>query len=51
MYWGLYILPRSDGTLLGGTFERGEARLDVDAAAERWIVEGYLRLLAGTRTL
>ncbi len=38
-------------TSLGGTFERGEASLDVNAEAERWIVEGHRRLFAGMRTL
>ena len=51
IYRGLYMFPRSDGILLGGTFERGEASLDVDAEAERWIVEGHRRLFAGMRTL
>ena len=51
IYRGVYMFPRSEGILLGGTFERGEASLDVDAEAERWIVEGHLRLLAGTGTL
>jgi D-amino-acid oxidase len=47
---GLYMFPRSDGILLGGTFERGNASLDVDPAAERRIVEGHRRLFAGMRT-
>lgn len=47
---GLYMFPRSDGILLGGTFERGDASLDVDAEAERRIVEGHRRLFAGMRT-
>lgn len=47
---GLYMFPRSDGILLGGTFERGDASLDVDAEAERRIVEGHQRLFAGMRT-
>ena len=47
---GLYMFPRSDGILLGGTFERGDASLDVDPEAERRIVEGHRRLFAGMRT-
>ncbi len=46
---GLYMIPRSDGILLGGTFERGDASLDVDPEAERRIVEGHRRLFAGMR--
>ena len=46
---GLYMFPRSDGILLGGTFERGNASLEVDAEAERRIVEGHRRLFAGMR--
>ena len=46
---GLYMFPRSDGILLGGTFDRGNASLDVDAAAERRIVEGHRRLFASMR--
>lgn len=47
---GLYMFPRSDGILLGGTFERGDASLDVDTQAERRIVEGHRRLFADMRT-
>ena len=47
---GLYLFPQSDGILLGGTFERGNASLDVDPEAERRIVEGHRRLFAGMRT-
>ena len=47
---GLYMFPRSDGILLGGTFERGNASLEFNAEAERRIVEGHRRLFAGMRT-
>ena len=47
---GLYMFPRSDGILLGGTFERGDGSLDFDTEAERRIVEGHQRLFAGMRT-
>ena len=47
---GLYMFPRSDGILLGGTFERGNADLAVDSEAERRIVEGHRRLFASMRT-
>ena len=46
---GLYMFPRSDGILLGGTFERGDATLDVDEGAERRIVEGHRRLFGRMR--
>lgn len=46
---GLYMFPRSDGVLLGGTFERGDATLDVDEEAERRIVEGHRRLFGSMR--
>lgn len=47
---GLYMFPRSDGILLGGTFERGDATLEVDEEAERRIVEGHRRLFRSMRT-
>ncbi|MYD69530.1 MAG: FAD-binding oxidoreductase [Acidobacteria bacterium] len=46
---GLYMFPRADGILLGGTFERGNGSLDVDAEAERRIVEGHRRLFRSMR--
>ena len=46
---GLYMFPRSDGILLGGTFDRGNASLAVDMAAENRIVEGHRRLFASMR--
>ncbi len=46
---GLYMFPRSDGILLGGTVERGDATLDVDEEAERRIVEGHQRLFGSMR--
>ena len=46
---GLYMFPRSDGILLGGTFDRGNASLAVDMAAEHRIVEGHRRLFASMR--
>lgn len=38
---GLYMIPRSDGILLGGTFERGDWSLEPDAEAQRRIVDGH----------
>ena len=46
---GLYMFPRADGILLGGTFERGNSSLEVDADAERRIVEGHRRLFGNMR--
>lgn len=46
---GLYMFPRADGILLGGTFERGDSSLDVDAEAERRIIEGHRRLFGSMR--
>lgn len=48
---GLYMFPRSDGILLGGTYERGVATLDVNEAAERRIVEGHRRLFGSMRAV
>ena len=44
-----YMFPRSDGILLGGTFERGNWTLDPDREAERRIVEGHARFFAAMR--
>jgi D-amino-acid oxidase len=38
---GLYMFPRRDGILLGGTFERGEWSLEVNEAERRRVVEGH----------
>ncbi|MBW3534017.1 MAG: FAD-binding oxidoreductase [Gemmatimonadetes bacterium] len=39
---GAYMFPRSDGILLGGTFERGEWSLEPDADALRRIVADHV---------
>jgi glycine/D-amino acid oxidase-like deaminating enzyme len=44
---GLYMFPRSDGILLGGTFERGNWSLDPDPAAMARILDGHQRFFAG----
>jgi D-amino-acid oxidase len=44
---GGYMFPRSDGILLGGTFEREVWTLDVNEEAMRRIVEGHMRLFGG----
>ena len=38
---GLYMFPRSDGILLGGTYERGEWSLEPDPQATRRIIDGH----------
>jgi glycine/D-amino acid oxidase-like deaminating enzyme len=46
---GLYMFPRSDGILLGGTFERGVWSLEPDREAERRILEGHRAFFAAMR--
>ena len=46
---GLYMIPRQDGILLGGTFERNVWSLDVNEDARRRIVEGHRALFEGMR--
>lgn len=43
---GLYMFPRSDGILLGGTFQRHEEALEPDREAMRRVVEGHKALFA-----
>lgn len=38
---GLYMFPRSDGILLGGTFERNEWSTEPDPLATRRIIDGH----------
>ena len=46
---GLYMFPRSDGIILGGTYERGEWTTDNDPAEIARIVEGNAALFAAMR--
>jgi hypothetical protein len=46
---GLYMFPRRDGILLGGTFEHGNWSLDVDEATRRRILDGHRALFEGMR--
>jgi glycine/D-amino acid oxidase-like deaminating enzyme len=46
---GLYMFPRRDGVLLGGTFERNAWSLDVDGEAHRRIMMGHRALFEGMR--
>jgi glycine/D-amino acid oxidase-like deaminating enzyme len=43
---GLYMFPRTDGILLGGTFQRGEETLTPDPEATRRILDGHARLFS-----
>lgn len=45
----LYMMPRRDGILLGGTHERGEWSLDVNKAAMEEIVRGHQQFYDGMR--
>jgi glycine/D-amino acid oxidase-like deaminating enzyme len=49
LYGDLYMMPRKDGILLGGTHERGNWSLDPDAAAVERIVDGHQKLFAAMR--
>jgi glycine/D-amino acid oxidase-like deaminating enzyme len=46
---GLYMIPRRDGILLGGTFDHGVWSLDVDEAVKRRIVAGHRAIFEGMR--
>ena len=46
----LYMFPRTDGILLGGTFERDVWTLEPDLEAERGILEGQRAIFAGMRS-
>jgi D-amino-acid oxidase len=46
---GLYMFPRSDGILLGGTFERGNWTLEPDPAALTRILDGHRRFFTAMR--
>jgi glycine/D-amino acid oxidase-like deaminating enzyme len=46
---GLYMFPRSDGILLGGTFERGEWTPEPNPAESERILTGHARLFGDMR--
>jgi D-amino-acid oxidase len=46
---GLYMFPRQDGILLGGTFEHGASSLDVDEPTRERMVAGHRSLFEGMR--
>ena len=46
---GLYMFPRRDGIMLGGTFEHGVETLEVNQQAEQRILAGHQRIFSGMR--
>jgi len=44
---GLYMFPRRDGIMLGGTFEHGVETMEVNRAAEQRILAGHQRIFGG----
>jgi glycine/D-amino acid oxidase-like deaminating enzyme len=46
---GLYMFPRSDGILLGGTHERGVWTLEPDREAEKRILEAHRQFFEAMR--
>jgi D-amino-acid oxidase len=46
---GLYMFPRRDGILLGGTFERGVWDMEVNEEARQHILAGHRALFQGMR--
>jgi glycine/D-amino acid oxidase-like deaminating enzyme len=45
----LYMFPRADGVILGGTFEAGNWSMDADAATTTRIIEGNAQIAKGLR--
>jgi hypothetical protein len=43
------MFPRSDGIVLGGTFEKGVETLDVDVEAEQRILAGQRAIFEGMK--
>jgi glycine/D-amino acid oxidase-like deaminating enzyme len=46
---GLYMFPRRDGIMLGGTFERGVETMEPDPEAEQRILSGHQAIFNGMR--
>ena len=46
---GIYMFPRSDGIMLGGTHERGVGTMDVNQSAYRRILDGHRDFFDGMR--
>jgi D-amino-acid oxidase len=49
LYGDLYMMPRRDGILLGGTHERGNWNLEPDDEARKKIVAGHEKLFSALR--
>mgnify|MGYP003287748258 CR=1 FL=1 len=45
----LYMFPRADGVILGGTFEAGNWSMDPDEATTTRIIEGNAQIARGRR--
>jgi hypothetical protein len=45
----LYMFPRTDGILLGGTFEKGEWSLSVNETAKARVLKGHTQFLGSFR--
>lgn len=45
----LYMFPRADGVILGGTFEAGNWSMDADAATTTRIIDGNAQIARGLR--
>jgi D-amino-acid oxidase len=46
---GLYMFPRRDGIILGGTFERGVETMEPNSEATQRILAGHQRIFGGMR--
>jgi D-amino-acid oxidase len=46
---GLYMFPRRDGIVLGGTFERGVETLEPNAEAKQRVLAGHQRIFSSMR--
>jgi len=46
---GLYMFPRRDGIILGGTFERGVETMEPNPEAKKRILAGHQRIFGGMR--
>jgi len=49
--FGIHMLPRSDGIILGGTQERGVATLEPNEEARKRVVDGHIELFRAMRQL
>ena len=49
-FGGLYMMPRRDGILLGGSYQRGETSLIPDAEISARILEGHAKMFGAMKT-